>query len=363
MRRLFNVGMGAFAPIPLSDPLTALGVATGVASGLGNMIGSFGSNFTNKKIAREQMAWQTAEREKSQQWQEMMWNKTNEYNTPSAMRSRLQEAGYNPWLSGSEQVGQGASTPSVPAMPSSPNFPSQIPVRYGDALSGIIEPLIQLKGLKIQESSVNNKNAMDFVSNIPEMRQHMSWSQINEAGKKLANFGGNFGESDMLDNFLSSYLKSAKMDSHQKEFDALIAQTQHGLLTHYGDAKEQAMINHLVNQANLLAEQRRLVLTEQDIKKIERGLLPQSLAAHITSLLADAGLKYASASQIRKMTPLLAGVTAMQFLGSLRSYNSTEATNQFWQSDLGSIVQMITPLFDKYLELLSVGSKVANTAK
>lgn len=166
MRRLYDIGMGAFAPMPLLDPLTALGIATGVASGLGNMIGSFGANSSNKKIAREQMTWQTAEREKSQQWQEMMWNKTNEYNTPSAVRSRLEEAGYNPWLSGSELVGSAASSPNVPAMPSSPNFPSQIPVRYGDGLSGLIEPLIQLKGLKIQESSVNNKNAMDFVSNL-----------------------------------------------------------------------------------------------------------------------------------------------------------------------------------------------------
>lgn len=45
-----------------------------------------------------------------------MWNLQNEYNTPSAQRQRLQEAGFNPWMSGSgspstvaEFAGQGHS--------------------------------------------------------------------------------------------------------------------------------------------------------------------------------------------------------------------------------------------------------------
>lgn len=45
--------------------------------------------------------WQSKENLKANQWQEKMWNMQNEYNTPLAQRKRLQDAGYNPWISGS----------------------------------------------------------------------------------------------------------------------------------------------------------------------------------------------------------------------------------------------------------------------
>lgn len=363
MRRLFNIGMGAFAPIPLSDPLTALGIASGIAGGIGNIIGSFGANSSNKKIAREQMSWQTAEREKSQQWQEMMWNKTNEYNTPSAVRARLEDAGYNPWLSGSEQVGQGASTPNVPAMPSAPNMPVQQPVRFGDALTGIIQPLLQLKGLKIQESSVNNKNAMDFVSQIPEMRKYMSWDTINQAGKKLANFGGNFGESDNLDSFISSYLKSAKSEADMSAWNALIQENQYNIDQLFSYELNYAKLNNLASQASYYASSRELQLTENDMKKIEKGFLPLQILANIQNLLADANLKNLNAAQVKALTPYLVGSTAIQVLNGWRNYNNNVGSERFWQSDFGQVFQMLTPLIDKYLELLSTGSKVADTVK
>lgn len=77
-------------------------------------------NEKNRQFQKEENAynrvWQSNENRKAEQFQEKMWNLQNEYNTPSAQRQRLQEAGYNPWMSGSgspstvaESAGQGHS--------------------------------------------------------------------------------------------------------------------------------------------------------------------------------------------------------------------------------------------------------------
>ena len=44
---------------------------------------------------------------RNRRWQEDMWNKSNEYNTPLAQKQRLEEAGINPY---SVLAGEGADT-------------------------------------------------------------------------------------------------------------------------------------------------------------------------------------------------------------------------------------------------------------
>ena len=96
---------------------------------LGSLVGGlFGAgvssmqNAQNRQSVREtnqmnykinQMNSQFNERMAMQQrnWQENMWNKENAYNTASAQRQRLEEAGLNPYLmmnGGSAGVAQSA---------------------------------------------------------------------------------------------------------------------------------------------------------------------------------------------------------------------------------------------------------------
>lgn len=71
-------------------------------------------------------SYNTGERESAQQFEETMWNKTNQYNTPSAQLARMLQAGINPnsavggaqnfaasGLSSSGQSSPGASVPSL----------------------------------------------------------------------------------------------------------------------------------------------------------------------------------------------------------------------------------------------------------
>lgn len=87
-------------------PLVLGGIIAAGASLAGNAIGSASQNKTNQTsidINRENNAFNAAEAEKQRQWQEAMWNKNNEYNSPSAMISR----GLNPYIGSS--VGAGVS--------------------------------------------------------------------------------------------------------------------------------------------------------------------------------------------------------------------------------------------------------------
>lgn len=80
---------------------------------IGSLIGAIGNAFTtsdtndsNERQAQLNRSFQRQEAQKTRDWQEEMWNKQNEYNSPEAMISR----GLNPFSRGS--TGAGASVPT-----------------------------------------------------------------------------------------------------------------------------------------------------------------------------------------------------------------------------------------------------------
>lgn len=101
-----------------------MGLLGSIAGGLLGIGSSSIQNSQNRQNVREtnqmnykinQMNNQFNERMAIQQrnWQENMWNKENAYNTASAQRQRLEEAGLNPYLmmnGGSSGVAQSAGT-------------------------------------------------------------------------------------------------------------------------------------------------------------------------------------------------------------------------------------------------------------
>ena len=91
-----------------------------VASSIGNAISTNKTNKTNMAINQMNNEFNAAEAEKARQFQLEMWNRTNEYNSPSAARQRRSEAGYNPYL-GFEDSGTASSAGSTaPASAASP---------------------------------------------------------------------------------------------------------------------------------------------------------------------------------------------------------------------------------------------------
>ena len=104
-------------------PLVVGGLIAAGASLAGNAIGSASQNKvndTNLQINRENNAFNAAEAEKQRNWQESMWDKNNEYNSPSAMVSR----GLNPYIGSSVGAGVSKSPASGGAVASAAPSPS-----------------------------------------------------------------------------------------------------------------------------------------------------------------------------------------------------------------------------------------------
>ena len=110
-----------------------MGLLGSLVGGLSGIGATALQNFQNRQNVQEtnqmnykinQMNNQFNERMAIQQrnWQENMWNKENSYNTASAQRQRLEEAGLNPYLmmnggsaGAAQSAGTGASASSAGA--------------------------------------------------------------------------------------------------------------------------------------------------------------------------------------------------------------------------------------------------------
>lgn len=104
-------------------PLVLGGIIAAGASLAGNAIGSASQSKTNQTsidINRENNAFNAAEAEKQRQWQEKMWTKNNEYNSPTAMISR----GLNPYIGSSVGAGVSKSPASGGAAAQAAGMPS-----------------------------------------------------------------------------------------------------------------------------------------------------------------------------------------------------------------------------------------------
>lgn len=144
----FNDGSIKYTAIPLKLHYW-VAAAIGAAA---NMIGQDWANAENEDIARDNRIWQTLEAQKSRDWAESMWNKTNEYNDPSAQLQRLRNANINPLSSQiSSSSAANVSTPSVPSAPNA--IPSQ------NILNGFGQLGLQMAQIENLNAQSNNLNA------------------------------------------------------------------------------------------------------------------------------------------------------------------------------------------------------------
>lgn len=126
--------------MPFSE-LASAGVSAG-GSVLSGLLGGIGSIFSSRNALK-------AQRETNQMnykiWQEQrqaaidQWNRENEYNTPSAQRERLEEAGYNP-LNMTDVSGNTSASSTVPE---APTMVAPSDVGFQNAFTGIGQGILQ----------------------------------------------------------------------------------------------------------------------------------------------------------------------------------------------------------------------------
>lgn len=122
------------------DPLSLLsGAGTSLVGGFFNALSAESANDANLQLMHDQ-----------QYWQERMWDKNNEYNTPKNQIQRLKDAGLNPNL----MYGQGTvGNSSSPA--SGVSTPRMLPVNYGQGLVGATDQILKMKQAELLDAQKN----------------------------------------------------------------------------------------------------------------------------------------------------------------------------------------------------------------
>lgn len=159
-------------------------------SSIGNAVSTNKTNKTNMSINQMNNEFNAAEAEKARQFQLDMWNRTNEYNSASAQRSRLEEAGLNPYLmmnGGSAGTAQssGSSTPASASPPLS--MQKQDFSGLDSALSSALQIANQTKetNASVQtlqsQKSLYDAQANSILSNVDWWKlgpEYKKWSQM-----------------------------------------------------------------------------------------------------------------------------------------------------------------------------------------
>lgn len=147
---------------------------------------NFGStiltNRSNESINKRNLDWQSAENEKSRQWSEKMVNEQNLYNTPSAQKQRMLDAGLNPWLadSGATSTPAASSAPAQTSHSAPAALPMQVPQLGSDVLNGL---QVALNSKSVNANSANQ--TAQSVATLVKAAVDASRNLGQDAGKAL----------------------------------------------------------------------------------------------------------------------------------------------------------------------------------
>lgn len=256
------------------DPITGL-ISIG-GSLLGGLFGASNQERANQQsmeLARYNWANQKAMYEDQKQYNLDMWNRNNEYNSPTAQMARLKEAGLNPNLvygNGATATSQGpASAPSAPT-PQLPHLGAY--TNYGDF--GLSNAINQMMAFKRAEADINktNQETDNLAVYQDSMQRDIRIKDLQAISLEYAN---------------------AKTET-EKEFwrDVMVANldyTYAGTTQRYANAKES-------DSRRFLNEQ------QKDFNELKFPMQLTLLKANIANELATTRLKGANADQIVRTT-------------------------------------------------------------
>lgn len=219
-------------------------------------------------------AWKLYEDNKA--YQTEMWNKTNEYNDPSAQRERLEAAGLNPYMmmnGGSAGVagsvsGTQGSAPSA-GSPSAQGVQPPTATPYSADYSGVMQGL---------------GHAIDTI---------MTGSQRNIQNAQADNLRieGKYIASKAIAELYRTY-NEAKNDDERVAIQRVLSSIQ----------KDLSVSQIAVNNENIrqIQAQTRIAVTENLLREQELKFLPQAQKLQLAQGAADIALKYSQKNLTEK---------------------------------------------------------------
>lgn len=293
--------------------------ASGLFGGLGSVIsGAIGAkstsntNKTNLKINQMNNDFNAREAQKARDFQLEMWNRENQYNSASSQRKRLEEAGYNPYMSdaqaGSATGMSGTSAASaagaVSQIPYTPDFQS-----VGVNLASALKMMSEKKQTDIENLNMSdllrsqiwqNIGATDWRNASPEARAYNLSQGRKAAELGMASLEENLSNQRWSNNLLVANIANSLLDAESKT-----------IMNKYLDENQRAELN--IKAANY----EYLIMSGQ-MKRQE-----------VNNLIADEILTYAKANG-QKISNRIAEETADKLI------KATNNTNLYFGGYYGS---------------------------
>ena len=314
-----------------------------VASAIGNAVSTNKTNKNNMAINQMNNDFNAAEAEKARQFQLDMWNRTNEYNSASAQRSRLEEAGLNPYLmmnGGSAGTAQSSGSTS----PASAAPPLAMQRQDFSGLSNTLSSALQIAN-QTKETNANvqtlqsqkslyDAQANSILSNVDWWRlgpEYKKWSQMTGLARAGLQFqtdrqnlrnmtwSGNLIQAQrigvLLDNKSKTIVNKYLDEGQRLQLDLMAAQ--------YYDAMASGHLKY--QEAKSEITKRILMNAEANGYKINNKIAEETSESYIKALNAE----YAASYDIN--SPFSEGKDSYVPASVLKS--RMDALNSKWQFD------------------------------
>lgn len=291
------------------------GIATGIGILGSSIFGKSSTSSTNRanlKINQMNNDFNAREAQKARDFQLDMWNRENEYNSASSQRKRLEEAGYNPYMSDAQagtasgMSGTSAATAAgaAPQVPYTPDFQS-----VGVNLSSALKMMSEKKQIDIENLNMSdllrsqvwqNIGATDWRNASPEARAYNLSQGRKAAELGMASLEENLSNQRWSNNLLVANIANSLLDADAKT-----------VMNKYLDENQRAELN--IKAANY----EYLIMSGQ-MKRQE-----------VNNLVADELLTYAKANG-QKISNRVAEETADKLI------KATNNTNMYFGDYYGS---------------------------
>lgn len=347
-----------------------MGLFDAIASSVGNLtdnvVGMINQNHQNKvnlRMMREQNDFNAKQAQLQRDWQEDMWNKNNEYNSPEAMISR----GLNPFIGSSAGAGVSRSPASGGAAATAAPVPSM--QAFKPNFSNVFQSLASLAQARASNAAAGESgaraNQVDTVTPLLSdyYRGLTNWKNlaIGESGywnKTTGRISAALDQSTEAQNLKNAQF--AERISAAQETQILLNSEAQRILNKYMDQNQQAdlfikaqTLANLRSQGSLTEKQIQtelqraiLLAAESSGKKIDNRVAEQTADSLIKAANASNELQYRDATydyknvKLRKHTEYktsMANQKAAEYGADLvRKQNRTH----YWESvarGIGSI--------------------------
>lgn len=319
-------------------------IASGLFGGVGSVIsGAIGAkttadtNKTNLKINQMNNDFNAREAQKARDFQLDMWNKENEYNSASSQRKRLEDAGYNPYMSdaqagaasGMSGTSAAAAAGAAPQIPYTPDFQS-----VGVNLASALKMMSEKKQTDIENLNMSdllrsqiwqNIGATDWRNASPAARAY-NFSQGRKAAELgMASLEENLSNQRWSNNLLVANIANSLLDAEAKT-----------VMNKYLDENQRAELNikaanyeYLVMSGQMKRQEVNNLIAEEFLTYAKAN--GQKISNHIAEETADKLIKATN------NTNLYFG----DYYGSRNNYSSQDAfhDSSILRSNAGSAAE------------------------